>query len=105
MLLQIGFVVVSFNNLITHHYATKMVWAYKKICENVEAGIAMTKRDLHYENNELFPKQDDSDQILTDLCCMLRCRMPALKVLLVKIGSVLGNITLKLRSRIEFELL
>lgn len=54
-----------------------------------------------YENRELFKDQDGSDRTLRDMCFIYRCRMPSLKVLPLQKGLVLGNIILKLRSRLE----
>lgn len=55
--------------------------------------IHVTKRDLFYTDVKLFVKQDDSDDVLDDVACMVGCTRSSLQVVASEKGVVVGRIS------------
>ena len=64
-------------------------------------GIHVTKRDLFYTDVKLFKKQEESDAVLDDAACMLKCTRSCLNVVASEKGLVVG----KLRYREDGDLI
>jgi meiotic recombination protein SPO11 len=56
--------------------------------------IHTTKRDIFYHNVELFKKQEDSDSVLDDICCMMGCTRCSLFVVADERGVVVGRLSI-----------
>ncbi|CAN8075159.1 unnamed protein product [Agarophyton chilense] len=64
----------------------RLVW---ELCQK---GIHTTKRDLYYTDVKLFKTQNDSDDVLNDVACMLGCTRTSLSVVASEKGIVIGRV-------------
>lgn len=55
-------------------------------------GIHTTKRDMYYTDVKLFRTQNESDEVLNDVACMLGCTRTSLSVVASEKGIVIGRV-------------
>ncbi|GAB5358399.1 hypothetical protein AAMO2058_000453900 [Amorphochlora amoebiformis] len=55
--------------------------------------IHVTKRDLFYTDVKLFVKQNESDDVLEDIACMIGCTRSSLQVVASEKGVVVGRVS------------
>lgn len=63
-----------------------LVW---ELCKK---GIHTTKRDLYYTDVKLFRTQNESDDVLNDVACMVGCTRTSLSVVASEKGIVIGRV-------------
>jgi meiotic recombination protein SPO11 len=63
--------------------------------EVLSKGIHVTKRDLFYTDVKLFKEQNESDNVLDDVACMIGCTRTSLHVVASDKGLVVGRIKYK----------
>lgn len=63
-----------------------LVW---ELCHK---GIHCTKRDLFYTDVKLFRAQNESDDVLNDVACMIGCTRTSLSVVASEKGVVIGRV-------------
>ena len=82
----------SFDGQATVRKATITVRVLQLIFELCLKGIHVTKRDLYYTDVKLFDKQQDSDEVLNDIACMVGCTRTSLSVVASEKGIVIGRV-------------
>ena len=63
------------------------------IYQLVRKGIHATKRDVFYSDVKLFRKQEESDDVLNDIACLVGCTRTSLHVVASEKGVVVGDLT------------
>lgn len=63
-----------------------LVW---QLCQK---GIHVTKRDLFYTDVKLFKTQNESDEVLNDVACLIGCTRTSLSVVASEKGVVIGRV-------------
>lgn len=66
-----------------------LVW---ELCKK---GIHTTKRDLYYTDVKLFRTQNESDDVLNDVACMVGCTRTSLSVVASEKGIVIGRVSFR----------
>eukprot|EP00466_Bigelowiella_natans_P017188 jgi/Bigna1/43146/e_gw1.73.16.1 len=92
--------IVLKDKMITREFATvsnsKKVAITTKVLQLVYElcvrQIHTTKRDLFYTDVKLFEKQDNTDDVLDDVACMVGCTRSSLRVVASEKGIVVGRI-------------
>lgn len=80
----------SFGSLTTVRKTALTARALSLIHQLCVKNIHVTKRDLFYTDVKLFQDQSQSDAILDDVACMLRCTRSSLNVVASEKGVVVG---------------
>jgi len=65
---------------------------FQLVLELCGKGIHVTKRDLFYTDVKLFKQQNESDDVLDDVACMVGCTRSSLNVVASEKGVVVGRL-------------
>ncbi|KAI0563053.1 Type IIB DNA topoisomerase [Gracilaria domingensis] len=82
----------SFANTSTVRKTAIITRIMRLVWELCQKGIHTTKRDLYYTDVKLFKTQNDSDDVLNDIACMIGCTRTSLSVVASEKGIVIGRV-------------
>ena len=86
----------SFHNTGTSTAFTQMLFILSIIHEAAVNGKHLTKREIYYQDPELFDKdQKTSDDIIEDIAVTLGVTRPCLRVVATAKGVCIGDLTLR----------
>ncbi|KAJ8904736.1 hypothetical protein NDN08_001252 [Rhodosorus marinus] len=68
---------------------TRILQLVNELCNKA---IHVTKRDLFYTDVKLFKQQNDSDDVLNDVACLIGCTRTSLNVVASEKGVVIGRV-------------
>mmetsp|Transcript_1233 Transcript_1233/g.3804 ORF Transcript_1233/g.3804 Transcript_1233/m.3804 type:complete len:416 (+) Transcript_1233:53-1300(+) len=82
----------EFSNISTIRkvaITTRILQLVNELCNKA---IHVTKRDLFYTDVKLFQQQNDSDDVLNDVACLIGCTRTSLSVVASEKGIVIGRV-------------
>lgn len=82
----------AFANTATVRKSTITTRIMGLVWELCRKGIHTTKRDLYYTDVKLFKTQNESDDVLNDVACMVGCTRTSLSVVASEKGIVIGRV-------------
>lgn len=82
----------AFANTGTVRKVTIITRIMGLVWELCNKGIHVTKRDLFYTDVKLFKTQNESDEVLNDVACMVGCTRTSLSVVASEKGIVIGRV-------------
>jgi DNA topoisomerase VI subunit A len=86
----------TFHNTGTVTAFTQMLYVMSVLYESAERGKHLTKREIYYQDPELFNKdQKTSDNIIEDIAVSLGVTRPCLRVVASAKGVCIGDLTLR----------
>jgi DNA topoisomerase VI subunit A len=86
----------TFHNVATTAAFTQMLFVLSVLQEAAERGKHVTKREVYYQDPELFNKdQNASDNILEDIAVTMGVTRPCTRVVAAAKGVCIGDLTLK----------
>ncbi len=86
----------TFHNVATTSAFTQMLFIMSVLQEAAEKNKHLTKREIYYQDPELFNKdQDASDGILEDIAVTLGVTRPCIRVVAAAKGVCIGDLTLR----------
>ncbi|MEE8400635.1 MAG: DNA topoisomerase IV subunit A [Candidatus Hydrothermarchaeaceae archaeon] len=86
----------SFHNTGTVNSFTQTLFALSVLMECAETQKHLTKREVYYQDPELFNKdQSSSDNIIEDIAVIMGVTRPCLRVVATAKGVCVGDLTLK----------
>lgn len=84
-----------FANTATVRKVAIMTRIMGLVWELCKKGIHVTKRDLFYTDVKLFKTQNESDEVLNDVACMVGCTRTSLSVVASEKGIVIGRVSFR----------
>lgn len=84
-----------FANTATVRKVAIMTRIMGLVWELCKKGIHVTKRDLFYTDVKLFKSQNESDEVLNDVACMVGCTRTSLSVVASEKGIVIGRVSFR----------
>ncbi len=89
----------TFHNTGTTAAFTQMLFILNILSETAQAGKHLTKREVYYQDPELFNKdQNASDHHIEDIAVMMGVTRPCLRVVATAKGVCIGDLTLRERG-------
>lgn len=86
----------SFHNTGTVNAFTQTLFTLSVLKESAERKKHLTKREVYYQDPELFNKdQNSSDSIIEDIAVIMGVTRPCLRVVATAKGVCIGDLTLK----------
>ncbi len=86
----------TFHNIATTTAFTQMLYVLSVLQEAAERNKHLTKREVYYQDPELFNKeQDASDNILEDIAVTMGVTRPCIRVVATAKGVCIGDLALR----------
>jgi len=89
----------TFHNVATTTAFTQMLFVLSVLQEAAEREKHLTKREVYYQDPELFKKdQNSSDNLLEDIAVTMGVTRPCIRVIAAAKGVCIGDLTLRERE-------
>ncbi|KAL4578786.1 hypothetical protein LXL04_014917 [Taraxacum kok-saghyz] len=92
VLLREKFITRSLDSESTNSKALMTSCILSIVATALKDNVVLTKCEVFYMNTTLFEKQYNSDSVIEDVACLLKCTRGSLSIMASERGTVIGNL-------------